>query len=142
MRLAVGLAFPLGRRFSFPSTTVLAIPRNCDRACWPPLGFATVYEDSLIAGLRVPFPSIYTGIQEKYGVPAAQLYPNGVLQITGLGVASHHLGLPFIVDAFSTMFQFKAKSRTSKIDIYISFFIIIIFFLSMAPCNPLGKRAK
>lgn len=70
-----------------------------------------MYENSLIAGLRVLFSSIYAGIQEKYDISSSQIYPNGILQITRLEVASGRLDLPFTVDSFSIMFHFKVGQR-------------------------------
>lgn len=106
--LSVANLHEIGRRFSFPPSAVLAVPRDSYRACFPPLGFVNIYEDSLISGLRVPIPSIYADIYEKYDISSAQFYPNGFLQITGLGVACQRLFLPFTVDYFSIMFHFKA----------------------------------
>lgn len=78
-RLSTANLYEIGRKYGFPSFSILAVPRECDRVCWPLVGFVSVYEDSLISSLRVPFPSLYADIQEKYGISAAQQFPNGVL---------------------------------------------------------------
>lgn len=96
-------------RFSFPQSAILAQPNEGDRACFPPSGFVTIYEDHLVSELRVPFPSIYFDIYEKYGISPTQIYPNGILQVTGLGVACKRLCLPFSVETFCGMFSFKAR---------------------------------
>lgn len=99
----------ISRAYNFPPSAILAVPRKEDRACWPPLGFVTVYEDSLRGGLHVPYPTIYSEVQYHLGIPVAQLSPNVIHQITALGVLSHRHKFPVALGLVSHFFFSKKQ---------------------------------
>lgn len=107
--LSTSFIHKIGLKYSFSATAILAQPRDGDRACSPPRGFVTIYEDHLVSGLRFPFPSIYHEIYEKFGISPSQFYPNGILQIAGLGMLCTRLALPFTAETFGLMYSFKAR---------------------------------
>lgn len=104
--LSTSYLYEVGRKFNFPPSTILDQPREGDRACFPPTAFVTIYEDHLVSSLRVPFPAIYAEIYEMFGVSPVQIYPNGVLQIIGLGIACKRLGLSFLAKTFGAMYSY------------------------------------
>lgn len=71
----------IDREYGFPRSSLLVVLGPADRACWPPSGFVTIYEDSLKGGLRVPYPTIYTELQHQLGISIAQITPNAIRQI-------------------------------------------------------------
>ncbi|KAL0909379.1 hypothetical protein M5K25_020241 [Dendrobium thyrsiflorum] len=72
------------KKFHFPNDLVMKVPAKSDRACAPPLGFLTVYEFSLRAGLRFPPASELIDILRICGVSLSQLSYRAMSIIMGL----------------------------------------------------------
>lgn len=58
----------LARTYNFPPSAEMIVPRSEDRACAPPIGFVTIYEDSLRSGLRLPLPAPFAELQRRLGL--------------------------------------------------------------------------
>lgn len=99
----------ISREYRFPQSFRLVVPQPEDRACWPPVGFVGIYEDSPKGGLRVPYPTIYTELQHFLGISIAQLYPNAIRQITGLTVISSRRDFPLTLGLLNRFFKFMSN---------------------------------
>ncbi|KAH0452866.1 hypothetical protein IEQ34_017190 [Dendrobium chrysotoxum] len=60
------------KKFHFSNDLVMKVPARCDRACFPPSGYVTVYEFNLRAGLRFPPTSKLIDILTICGVCLSQ----------------------------------------------------------------------
>ncbi|KAH0470524.1 hypothetical protein IEQ34_000247 [Dendrobium chrysotoxum] len=82
---------------------VVKVPSRSDRACSPPLGFVTVYEFSLRAGLRFPPSPELSDILMIYGVSLAQLSYRAMSIIMGLIVLFRDRGAVLSPDCLARM---------------------------------------
>lgn len=100
----------IAKKYLFPNSVLLVIPRLKDRACAPPVGFFTVYEDCLSCGLHLPLPTVYAEFQRKFGIALGKIMPNSFKQLTGLGVVVGRLNFPLTLGMILRFFQFKPSS--------------------------------
>ncbi|KAH0449618.1 hypothetical protein IEQ34_020310 [Dendrobium chrysotoxum] len=82
---------------------VVKVPARSDRACSPPLGFVTVYEFSLRAGLRFPPSPELSDILMICGVSLAQLSYRAISIIMGLIVLFRDRGAVLSPDCLARM---------------------------------------
>ncbi|KAH0452853.1 hypothetical protein IEQ34_017177 [Dendrobium chrysotoxum] len=82
---------------------VVKVPARSDRACSPPLGFVTVYEFSLRAGLRFPPSPELSDILMICGVSLAQLSYRAMSIIMGLIVLFRDRGAVLSPDCLARM---------------------------------------
>ncbi|KAH0455881.1 hypothetical protein IEQ34_015913 [Dendrobium chrysotoxum] len=61
------------KKYYFPNDMVVKVLARSDRGCSPPIGFVTIYEFSLRAGLRFPPSPKLNDILTICGVSVAQL---------------------------------------------------------------------
>ncbi|KAH0466588.1 hypothetical protein IEQ34_003826 [Dendrobium chrysotoxum] len=72
------------KKFYFPNDMVMKVPTTSNRARFPPLGFVTIYEFSLRAGLRFPPSPKLIDILTIYKVSLSQLSYRAMSIIMGL----------------------------------------------------------
>ncbi|KAH0459919.1 hypothetical protein IEQ34_010582 [Dendrobium chrysotoxum] len=91
------------KKYYFPNDMVVKVPARSDRACSPPLGFVTVYEFSLRAGLRFPPSPKLSDILMICGVSLAQLSYRAMSIIMGLIVLFRDRGAVLSPDCLARM---------------------------------------
>ncbi|KAH0470432.1 hypothetical protein IEQ34_000155 [Dendrobium chrysotoxum] len=91
------------KKYYFPNDMVVKVPARSDRACSPPLGFVTVYEFSLRAGLRFPPSPELSDILMICGVSLAQLSYRAMSIIMGLIVLFRDRGAVLSPDCLARM---------------------------------------
>ncbi|KAH0450326.1 hypothetical protein IEQ34_021018 [Dendrobium chrysotoxum] len=91
------------KNYYFPNDMVVKVPERSDRACSPPLGFVTVYEFSLRAGLRFPPSPELSNILMICGVSLAQLSYRAMSIIMGLIVLFRDRGAVLSPDCLARM---------------------------------------
>ncbi|KAH0463134.1 hypothetical protein IEQ34_007716 [Dendrobium chrysotoxum] len=74
----------LHKNFHIPNDVVTMVPKRSDWASLPPLGYLTVSETSLRAGLRFPPPTVLVEILRRCGVCLSQFSYRAMLVIVGL----------------------------------------------------------
>lgn len=97
----------LARECSLPGKALLMLPDSEDRACSPPVGFITLYEDSLKNGLRLPLSPVIADLLRELGIPLAQLTPNSFKHIIALLVHIVRLDSEPCAGLIRRFFQFK-----------------------------------
>ncbi|KAH0449140.1 hypothetical protein IEQ34_022940 [Dendrobium chrysotoxum] len=91
------------KKYYFPNDMAVKVPARSDRACSPPLGFVTVYEFSLRAGLRFPPSPELSDILMICGVSLAQLSYRAMSIIMGLIVLFRDRGAVLSPDCLARM---------------------------------------
>ena len=87
----------------------IRIPTSNDRACYPPQGYQTVYQDALEAGLRIPLHPFLIALLNFYQVGLGQIVPNSWrLVISFLTLALREKISPS-VELFNLFFAFASQ---------------------------------
>lgn len=97
----------LAKKYLFPSSILLIAPRPEDRACTPPAGFFTIYEDYLKFGLCLPLCLVFPDLLRKFNVPVGQIMLNLFRQLFGLSAATGRFGYPLTLELILRFFQLK-----------------------------------
>ncbi|KAH0433178.1 hypothetical protein IEQ34_027075 [Dendrobium chrysotoxum] len=91
------------KRFYFPNDLVMKVPVRSDRARFPPLGYVTVYESNLRAGLRFPSSPELIDILTICGVSLSQFSYRAMSIIMGLIVLFRDRGVVLSIECLSLM---------------------------------------
>ncbi|KAH0449225.1 hypothetical protein IEQ34_023025 [Dendrobium chrysotoxum] len=108
------------KEFLLTNDLVMVVPKEPDRARYPPSGFITVYEMALRAGLRFPLAPELIKIFRACGVPLAQFLCRIIMIIVGLTAFYRERGVKLTVDHLSKMcrltsdFQGRVVCRGNK----------------------------
>lgn len=97
----------IARNYFFPENLRLVVPGPDDRACSPPVGFTTVYEDCLKFGLRFPLPLLYAELLADFGISLSQLMPNSFRHLSALCVHTIRCGFRPSLYLIRRFFQIK-----------------------------------
>lgn len=97
----------LARAYNFPLDAEMIEPRPEDRACAPPAGFVTIYEDSLRSGLHLPLPEPFAKLQTELELALGQIMPNSFRHLTDLGVAAIRRDHELTAELIHELFAFK-----------------------------------
>ncbi|KAH0453679.1 hypothetical protein IEQ34_018003 [Dendrobium chrysotoxum] len=91
------------KKFHFPNDLVMKVPARTDRAYFPSLGYVTVYEFSLRAGLRFSPSSELIDILTLCGVCLSQFSYRGMSIVMGLIVLFRDRGVVLSSECLSRM---------------------------------------
>ncbi|KAH0470053.1 hypothetical protein IEQ34_001611 [Dendrobium chrysotoxum] len=91
------------KKFYFPNDLVMKVQARTDRACFPPLGYVTVYEFNLRAGLRFPPSSELIDILTICGVCLSQFFYRAMSIVMGLIVLFGDRGVVLSSECLSRM---------------------------------------
>ena len=81
------------------------LPMGAGRGCCPPEGYQCVYQDALVAGLRLPLHPFIIAVMNFFQLGLGQIVPNSWRLLVGFLVLSLRLGITPTVDLFNLFFQ-------------------------------------
>lgn len=93
--------------YHIESTSVVSVPKDDERARYPPNGIVALYVDYLRAGLRVPVCELVLRVLEYYKIHITQLTPNAVGRIIGFEVLCRAEGKDPTIETFRYFFQIQ-----------------------------------
>ncbi|KAH0460843.1 hypothetical protein IEQ34_008418 [Dendrobium chrysotoxum] len=104
----------LNSNFHFPNDVVTIVPKRSDRASLPPLGYLTISETNLRAGLRFPPPAELIEILRRCGVNLSQFSFRAMSVTVGLIALFRDRGATLTPEHLSRMGRYGRVTFRSK----------------------------
>ncbi|KAH0470840.1 hypothetical protein IEQ34_000563 [Dendrobium chrysotoxum] len=99
------------KNFHFPNDVVTIVPKRSDRASLPPLGYLTISETNLRAGLRFPPPAELIKILRRCGVNLSQFSFRAMSVTVGLIALFKNQGATLTPEHLSRMGRFTSDTH-------------------------------
>lgn len=95
------------KNYHIGSSDVVSVPKDDERARYPPQDMVALYTDYFKAGLRVPVCELLQRVLDFYKIHITQLTPNAVGRIIGFKVLCQAEERDLTIGTFRYFFQMK-----------------------------------